>query len=165
MRPRQARGIVVGLVATYVLVVVAIPDSRARPERLLLITLALYVAFHARKRLGIGERPVAEPRPRASDRDVLPAESDVRLEQLDMALARAAQSGEQFARVTRPMLRRLAADRLRTSSGIDVTANPAGARQQMGEDLWAMFSVDPDEVGPAPDPQRLRDLVTALERL
>jgi hypothetical protein len=158
------RGIVVGLLVTLFLVGSALPATRSRPDRVAVLAAAAYAGWLVRKRLGVGTRPVAVP-PRGSDLDSMPEEQDVRLARLDASLARAAESGEQFARVTRPMLRRLAAQRLRARTGIDVTADPAGARREMGEELWAMFSADPCEVGPPPDPRKLRDLVQAVERL
>jgi hypothetical protein len=164
MRPKQVRGLVVGGLAVLVLVFAAVPPDRARPDKVVLLAAAVFACWSVRRRLGVGSRPVARP-PRGSDFDALPEEQDVRLARLDASLARAAESGEQFARVTRPMLRRLAAERLRARTGIDVTADPAGARRLMGEELWAMFSTDPGEVGPPPDPRTMRDLVQAVERL
>jgi hypothetical protein len=164
LRPRQVRGLVVGLVVATFLVSGSLPATRRRPDRVLLLVLVAYACFEARKRLGTGSRPVATA-PRGAEYDAGPEEQDVRLARLDASFERAAESGEQFARVTRPMLRRLVADRLRARTGIDVDADPAGARRQMGEELWEMFSTDPAAVGPAPGPERLRALVAAVERL
>ncbi|HWL35049.1 MAG TPA: hypothetical protein VNQ77_02540 [Frankiaceae bacterium] len=164
MRPGRVVGIVAGLFATFVLVLGSIPATRARAERLLVLTVVLYAGFAARRMLGVGERPHPTPQPRHGESE--PAEEqDVRLARLDASLARGAESGEQFWRVTRPALQRLTTERLRVGSGIDVTADPVGARQRMGEELWAMFSMPAGHAGPAPGPERLRRLVEHLERL
>ncbi len=164
MRPRQVRGIVVGVVAAFLLVFAVVPQSRARPESLVLLAVAAYVCYEVRLRLGAGERPVPSF-PHRPEVDAPPEEQDVRLARLDAALERTVESPEQFAQVMRPMLRRLATERLRDRTGIDVTADPVGARRQMGDELWQMFSASPSDVGPAPRPEELRDLVAALERL
>jgi hypothetical protein len=164
IRPRQLRGLVIGVTVSTLLVAGSLPATRRRPDRVLLLVLAAYACFEVRKRLGVGSRPVARA-PRREELEGGPDEQDVRLARLDASFARAAESGEQFARVTRPMLRRLVADRLRATTGIDVDADPAGARRQMGEELWEMFSADPAAIGPAPGPERLRALVAAVERL
>lgn len=164
MRPGRAAGIVVGLLGTFVLVVGSIPATRSRVDRLLVLTVVLYAGFVARRGLGVGVRPQADPQPRRGDSG--PAdEQDVRIARLDASLARGAQSGEHFWRVTRPALRRLTTERLRVGSGIDVTADPVGARRQMGDELWEMFSTPAEHAGPAPGPEGLQRLVERLERL
>lgn len=166
MRPAQIRGLAIGLVVSFALLWVAIPATAIRPENLVLLATVAYVCWQVRRRLGVGARPAPPaPPPVASLDDSAGAEQDVRLARLDAAVSRAAESGEQFAHATRPYLRQLAAQRLHDRTGIDVTANPQGARRQMGEELWQMFSADPDEVGPPPAPERLQSLVAALERL
>lgn len=164
MRSR-AVGTTLGLLGTFVLVMGLIPATRARLDRVLILTLVVYAGLVARRHLGVGVRPEPEPVPYGGA-DTSPAEEqDVRLARLDASLARAAESGEQFWRVTRPAMRRLVTERLRLKAGIDVTADPAGARRQMGEELWEMFSTPADHVGPAPGPARLRLLVERLEAL
>lgn len=165
MRIGRVVAVAGGLLGTFVLVLAVIPTTRARVDRIVLLTIVVYVAFQVRKRFGVGQRPAPTPPPH-DPWDTAPAdEQDVRLARLDASLAAAAESGEQFWRVTRPALRYLVTERLRLSAGIDVTADPAGARRQMGEDLWEMFSVPADHRGPAPGRERLRRLVEALERL
>lgn len=164
MRPGRVVGIVVGLFGTFVLVLGSIPATRSRMDRLLVLTVVLYAGFAARRGLGVGVRPRAVPEPRSGDSG--PAdEQDVRLARLDASLARGADTAEHFWRVTRPALQRLTTERLRLGSGIDVTADPVGARRQMGEELWAMFSTPAEHAGPAPGPERLQRLVERLESL
>lgn len=164
MTPGRLVGIAAGLLVTFALVFGSIPATRSRLDRLLVLTLVLYLGVRARRRLGVGVRPRIERWPSRADLGP-PDEPDVRLARLDSSLALAAGSGEHFARVTRPALRRLAAERLRLRAGIDVTADPTGARRVMGEDLWQLFATPPEVVGPAPGPLGLRDLVERLERL
>lgn len=165
MRAGRIGGTALGLLGTFALVLGSIPATRSRLDRILVLTVVLYAAFVARRHLGVGRRPEPEG-PSLAPSDPTPAEEqDVRLARLDASLERAATSGEQFWRVTRPALRRLTAERLRLRHGIDVTADPVGARRQMGEDLWLMFSVPADHAGPPPGRERLRELVEHLERL
>jgi hypothetical protein len=164
MRAGRVVGVVAGLFGTFVLVLGSIPATRSRVDRLLVLTVVLYAGFAARRMLGVGVRPSPVPPPAGGVSDP-PDEQDVHLARLDASLARAAGSGEQFWRVTRPALRRLTAERLKLGSGIDVTADPVGARRQMGEELWAMFSMPADHAGPAPGPEGLQRLVEHLERL
>ena len=165
MRAGRLGGSALGVLGTFALVLASIPATRSRLDRVLVLTVVLYAAFVARRRLGVGDRP-EPPAPGSGRHDPTPAEEqDVRLARLDASLERAAESGEQFWRVTRPALRRLVTERLRLRQGIDVTADPVGARRQMGEELWQMFSVPADHAGPAPGRERLRALVDRLERL
>jgi hypothetical protein len=165
--PRRVAGTTFGLLGAFLLVYVAVPPSRARLDRVVVLAGVVYVFSAVRRRLGVGARPEARA-PRAPDYygELSPAdEQDVRLARLDASLVRATESDEQFSRVTRPMLRRLATERLLTRTGIDVTADPSGARRLMGEELWEIFSAPADLLVAAPAPARLRDLVDRLERL
>jgi hypothetical protein len=165
VRKGRTAVIALGLLGTFVLVLGLVPATRARVDRVLVLTLVVYAGFLARKEVGVGARPQPVP-PEGGYLDPTPAdEQDVRLARLDQSLAQAAGSGEQFWRVTRPALQRLVAERLRLSKGIDVTADPAGARRQMGEELWQMFSTPAGHAGPAPGRERLRAMVDQLERL
>jgi hypothetical protein len=159
-------GRVLGAVATLVLVVMFVPPSRSRIDRIVVVGLAVYAGFLVRSEFGVGVRPEAVAPPPPSYGELSPAdEQDVRLARLDASLVRATESGEQFAKVTAPMLRRLVTERLRAKQGIDVTADPAGARRLMGEELWQIFAAPPEQHGPVPPPERLRHLVDRLERL
>jgi hypothetical protein len=154
------------LFGLWLLVGAIVPASRAAPERVAAIAGVVLVFALARRALGFGVRPEPELVPLYEYRELSAAdEQDVRLARLDASIERAAESGEQFARATVPMLRRLAAQRLRDKSGIDVTADPAGGRRLMGEELWEIFSTEARADAPPPSPQRLRDLVERLEAL
>jgi hypothetical protein len=159
-------GVTVGAFAALVLTTAVIPPARGGLPRILVIGLAAYGCLLARLGLGAGERPEAVPPPAPVYGELSSAdEQDVRLARLDASLRRGTESPEHWARTTRPLLRRLATERLRTRAGIDVTADPAGARRLMGEELWEIFATRPEDAGPAPAPERLALLVGRLERL
>jgi len=154
----------VTLFVAFLFVGALMPESRARQDRVAVLTCVLAICAYSRRRLGLGERP--EPQVAYGDADLgIVDEQDVRIARLDTSVARAADSAEHYARSFVPMLRRLATQRLADRAGIDVTADPAGARRLMGEELWEIYSTAVDERGPAPDPRRLRDLVARLEAL
>ncbi|HEX8002072.1 MAG TPA: hypothetical protein VF519_05200 [Mycobacteriales bacterium] len=150
--------------AAFLMVSSVVPVSRGRVDRLAVLTLALAGCALARYQIGVGVRP-APASPRPPEDSAVADEQDVRLARLDASVARAAESGAHYAGAFVPMLRRLAAERLADRAGIDVAADPAGARRLMGEELWEIFATAPDEHGPAPGPERLRLLVQRLERL
>lgn len=165
MRPGRVAGLAAGLLLAFFVVTVAVPPDRVRIDRLLVLTVVVFAAFTARRRFGTGTRPEPEAPAFGSGESTAAQEQDVMLARMDASLAQAAESPQQFWRVTRPAVRRLATERLRLRRGIDVTADPDGARRQMGEELWEMFATPPGHVGPAPGRDRLRALVERLERL
>jgi len=165
VRPGRVVGIAGALLGTFLLVLTVTPTSRARADRIAVLAVVVYAGFVARRSLGVGRRPQPAPPPTDPWESTPVDEQDVRIARLDRSLREAAESGEQFWRVTRPALRRLATERLRLKAGIDVTADPVGARRQMGEELWEMFSTPAEHRGPAPGGERLRLLVERLERL
>jgi hypothetical protein len=154
----------VTLFVTFLFVGALMPASRARQDRVAVLTCVLAVCAYSRYRLGVGVRPEPEETYGEADPGIAD-EQDVRLARLDTSVARASDSAEHYARSFVPLLRRLATERLADRAGIDVTADPAGARRLMGEELWQIFSTAADERGPGPDPKRLRDLVARLEAL
>ncbi|HEU0129642.1 MAG TPA: hypothetical protein VFQ85_01460 [Mycobacteriales bacterium] len=163
---RRAVGPLAGALALFALGLVLVPPDRLRVDRVAALAVAAYAFARARRLLGAGARPRAVAPGRAGDHELAPPEEqDVRLARLDASLARATESPEQFAHATRPMLRRLATERLLTRHGVDVTADPAGARRLMGEELWEIYSTPADRRGAPPDAARLRLLVERLERL
>ena len=166
MRRSRAFWLGLGAVLVYALVVATVPLERARPDRILLLCLAIYGSLLVRSALGVGDRPEAVAPVVRHTGELPPAdEQDVRLARLDTSIRYAVESGEHFATTTRPLLRRLATERLHDKQGIDVAADPAGARRLLGEELWEIFATDPDAPVPAPAPEQLRVLVERLERL
>lgn len=166
MRRSRPLWLLLGAVGTFFAVVAVVPPERARNDRVLVVCIAVYACLLVRAALGVGERPEAVAPQRHQTADLGPVdEQDVRLARLDASLERATENAEQFALSTRPMLRRLATERLRTKHGIDAAADPARARRLMGEELWEIFATPPDAVGPPPAPERLHHLVGLVERL
>jgi hypothetical protein len=161
---RKGLGWFASLFAAFLVVGAFIPATRGRQDRVAVLTGVLVVAALTRNALGVGHR-AHPPAPLPPDDLGIADEQDVRLARLDASVARAAESGEHYAKAFAPMLRRLVTRRIADRAGIDVTADPAGARRLMGEELWEIFATSPDERAPAPDPQRLRVLVERLERL
>lgn len=164
MRRRGVLWWTVWLALAFFMVGSVIPASRGRQDRIAVLTAVLAVCAYARYLMGLGRRPEpetvwGEPDPGIAD------EQDVRLARLDASVARAAESAEHYANAFVPLVRRLARERLATRRGIDVDADPAGARRALGEELWEIFATRADGRGQAPDPARLRVLVERLERL
>ena len=152
------------LLAAFLLVGSAIPATRGRQDRVAVLTVVLAACCYARYRLGVGDRPEPKTTYVTGDLGIAP-EQDVQLARLDLSVVRAAESSEHYARAFVPLLRRLVTERLSDRAGMDVTADPAGARRLMGEELWEIFATAVDERGPAPHPRELHALVERLERL
>jgi len=162
---RRSTGVALGFFATFVLVLGFVPPSRASRERILLVTGVVYGCFLVRLRFGMPDRPDAEPPAGYVPPDDAAAEQDVRMARLDASLRRASETGEHYARVGRPMLRSLAAQRLRDRTGVDPDTDPTTARRLLGEELWQIFATPPDEHAPPPPKEELQRLVAAVERL
>ncbi len=152
------------LFAAFLGVATIVPASRGRQDRVAVLTAVLVVCVLVRRVVGVGDRPEPEAAAPAADLGIAD-EQDVRIARLDTSVARAADSGEHYANAFVPMLRRLARQRLADRRGIDVDADPAGARRLMGEELWQIFATSSDPNAAAPEPARLRALVERLERL
>ena len=163
MIARRGMGWVTWLFLAYLLVGAFVPAARGRQDRVAVLTATLAACGYARYRLGLGERPEAPERHGDGDLGIAD-EQDVRLARLDSSIARAAESVEHYARVFVPLLQRLVTERLADKAGVDVDADPAGARRLMGEELWEIFATPAGHAGP-PAPERLRRLVEAVERL
>ena len=154
----------VWLFALFLFVGAFIPAARGRQDRVAVLTLALAACGWVRYRQGTGARP-EPPEPYAPDDPGIADEQDVRLARLDASVAHSAESADHYARAFVPMLRRLATQRLADRAGIDVTADPTGARRLMGEELWEIFSTGAGGGAQPPRPERLRALVERVERL
>lgn len=78
----------------------------------------------------------------------------------------ASQAGDVHYRL-RPVLRGIAAHRLRVGPGIDLDGAPGRARQLLGDDLFDLVRADrpapDDRFGPGMSPEALRALVDRLE--
>jgi len=91
------------------------------------------------------------------------------LERVQRELSLAGQTAADLHFRLRPRLRRIATQLLAARRGIELDANPAAARQALGEELWEI--VRPDRETPLRrdarglDPAKADRVVTALERL
>ena len=92
------------------------------------------------------------------------AEYLARLRQLQRRLEAASRDGSKYDRNVRPLLVRLATDRVRLKHGIDVTRQPGRARELMGEQLWLLIST-PAAAGPGPSRAQLSALLDSIEAL
>jgi hypothetical protein len=162
---RRTTGLALGLLAVFVLVLGFVPPNRASRERIALLTLVVYGCVLVRVRFGMPQRPEPEPATGGRRDSGVADEQDVRLARLDTALRRAVEEPDQYARVTRPMLRSLAAERLRNASGVDPDTDPQTARRLLGEELWQIFATAQDDHAPPPGRQQLAALVAGIERL
>jgi hypothetical protein len=88
-----------------------------------------------------------------------------RLRQLERRLEAASSDGSKYDRNVRPMLARLATDRLRQKYGIHPGRQPAQARQVLGEQLWSLTIAPAAQTSPAPSYAELTALVARIEAL
>jgi hypothetical protein len=172
--PRAARTstgrLVSDLVVLALLVVgllVAVPPDRRDYARIAFVAALLFTVVMARRLLGPGGRPAVVARvPR--DPPVAAADYVSRLARLTGSLEAGGSSRAKFDLTVRPLLYRVAVDRLCTRHGLDLAGvHAAAARHRLGEDLWQLFA---DTRPPAYDepPPSLDDVqrwVTAVERI
>jgi hypothetical protein len=112
----------------------------------------------------------ADPQPLAS---VPPVEPPVqsggnyftRLRQLERRLEAASRDGSKYDRNVRPVLARLAIERLRQKYGIDPRRQPVQAREVLGEQLWSLTIAPPEPASPAPSHAELSTLIALIEGL
>ena len=153
-------GLLAGLAAAFVILVIAVPPERARPDRMLVAGIAAVVCWQARMAIGAGHRP--EPRLLVGSDDLGPPdEFAVQMARLESSLRFASDSNRHFELAIRPLLRDLVEGRLRIGHGVDLRAQPARGRQLMGEELWQIVASPPESLadGPGPPPETLRRLV------
>lgn len=88
-----------------------------------------------------------------------------RLRQLERRLEAATRDGSKYDRNVRPMLARLAAERLRQKYGIDPRSQPLQAREVLGEQLWSLMTPPPEPSSPASSHAELSMLLDLIEAL
>jgi hypothetical protein len=88
-----------------------------------------------------------------------------RLRQLEHRLEAASRDGSKYDRNVRPVLARLALERLRQKYGIDPRRQPVQAREVLGELLWSLTMAPPEPASPAPTHAELSRLVGLIEAL
>jgi hypothetical protein len=167
---RLLRSAALALAATVVLVaaVQLAPDRRGVAVGVWLLLLGALAL-----RLLVGVVRLAHPPPGRSPfdaaLDAVPAgpRPPAELERLARLLALSSASALHAQARLRPELRRLAADRLAWSRGIDLDRQPEQARAALGEAAWALLRPDPggpaDRHAPGPSRATLAAVLDAVE--
>jgi hypothetical protein len=166
------RAAVLAVAATLALVAVV----ELRPDRRPLAVAAWLLLLGAlAARLLLRWLLLAYPRPERSPFDAALATRPGRprppaeLERLARLLALSSASAVYAHTRLRPELRRVAADRLSWSRGIELDADLAAARAALGEAAWPLVRPDPgdlpDREEPGVPPAALAAAVAALERV
>ncbi len=112
-------------------------------------------------RVGEALRPVRwppTPRPAHHADD----HADPRLSVLDAAVRRSAEDTMAYGTRLQPVLRELAASRLRRAYGVDLAARPEEARRLLGDGVWPLLTehrAEPVSV------RQLDEVLTAIERI
>ena len=70
-----------------------------------------------------------------------------------------------FEQRVRPLLIRVADERLRQRHGVDFHADPASARTIVGEELWHLMTREPITTGKPPSHREVTAWVSAVERI
>ncbi|HEU5268650.1 MAG TPA: hypothetical protein VFU36_01910 [Jatrophihabitans sp.] len=156
------RGAAIGLAIGAVLELISLFGHTGGSPVLLIGVPLVSVVLLQLVRAGIGETPPPEPvsqssRPRA--------EYFVRLRQLERRLDRACHDPSNYEWTVRPMLARLAAERLQAKHGVSVHRDPVHARELMGEPLWQIMTTAPERPSQPVNQARLRELVQAISRI
>jgi hypothetical protein len=90
------------------------------------------------------------------------------LEEIERAVDFAVWNAADLRRRLRPLLREIAAHRLRSRRGVDLERNPEAAERVLGPVTWSLLSGDSepaDRRGPGARPDQLREAVDRLEAL
>ncbi|MEO7260074.1 MAG: hypothetical protein ABI047_02240 [Jatrophihabitantaceae bacterium] len=88
-----------------------------------------------------------------------------RLRQLERRLEAASRDGSKYDRNVRPVLAKLATDRVRQRYGIDPRNQPIQAREVLGEQLWSLTIAPAEPASPAPSHAELSTLLSLIEAL
>jgi len=106
------------------------------------------------------------PPPQRAPVPIVPVtEYFIRLRHLERRLERASKDVTDFDWNLRPLLARLAVERLEHRHGVRIRTEPDKARQIVGEQLWQILTTSPQAmVGPT-GPDRVRELVAAISRI
>ncbi|HEY0167107.1 MAG TPA: hypothetical protein VGB75_08700 [Jatrophihabitans sp.] len=109
----------------------------------------------------------AEPPPPAPVDPPAPAGGEYlsRLRQSERRLEAASRDGSKYDRNVRPVLARLAVERLRQKYGLDPVSQPIQAREVLGEQLWSLTIAPPTPASPAPSHAQLSALLDQIEAL
>jgi len=154
-------GLAAGIVA---LLVATAAGSEPPPQLCVGIGLAAALLVQLVRETAAEPEPVELAEPELTEP---PAGNDYlsRLRQLERRLEAASSDGSKYDRNVRPLLARLATDRLRQKYGINPGRQPAQARQVLGEQLWSLTIAPTAQPSPAPSHAELTALVARIEAL
>lgn len=158
-----AHGGVGALIGLAFWAVLNIGDYRARPVFCIGLGLALGLALGLVRVVAGGQ--VEPPAPPAREADEAPAPyADLYF--IEYRLSWGSVERERFERRVRPLLVRLATERLIQRHGIDPDREPNRARQIVGEQLWMLMTgpAAPEDSRP-PRPKEVDELVRAIEQI
>lgn len=163
LQNRIALAAAIGLIGGLaVLPILRVVD--AHPDKRLFIGLCVAAAVLAQ----LVRETAAEPeRLEPAPAQLPPGRSEyfARLRQLERRLEAASRDGSKYDRNVRPLLARLAADRLRQKYGIDAGRQPVRAKEVLGDQLWSLMVEPPAQGSAAPSQAQLSALVAAIEAL
>ncbi len=160
---RLARAAALGLGAGLAVLLTGAASAVAlRPELCAGIGVAVAVLAQLVRETAADPQPPAElaepPAPPG-------AEYLSRLRQVERRFEAASRDGSKYDRNVRPLLARLATERLRQKYGIDPTRQPAQAHEVLGEQLWSLTTAPPAQPSPAPSHAQLSALLDRIDAL
>jgi hypothetical protein len=157
-----AKAIAIALVlATIVWTVLALGGLRARPGYCFGVALAIAIlVVLIRAVLAPGE--AIPDRSEGSGTNQTPYAD---LYFLEYRLSWGSVERSRFEQRVRPLLIRVADERLRQRHGVDFNTDPGKARGIVGEDLWQLMTRETITEGPPPTHRQVTALVSAIERI
>jgi hypothetical protein len=174
LRPRIAEpsgggwfGHVLWLLGALLAVLIVVPPDRRDAGRIVVVGVLVFAVVLTRRLLGGGTRPMPWQRPAPQPPG---AGEDYRgqLARLTAALELGSGSLRKFDLTVRPLLYRVAGDRLRAQHGIDLRSDVAGARGYLPDDLWQLFArpeASPYDGAPVPTMDEVERWIAAVERI
>lgn len=165
---RRRGSLAVGTLAAVALIIVAWVSPANLPAAIhVLVPLMAGLAIRALA-LDVLEGPASFVRTRPRRRR-LPTDQPTELRRIEAALAVSPASAMQAHHRLRPVLREIAADRLRVRRRIDLDDDPVRAREALGDEAWALLRPDrpppKDRVSPGPSMDRIERVVDRLESI
>lgn len=167
-RSRQVLRDLCAVVAIGLAVFIATPPDRRDPWRVAFVSALVFAVFLTRRLVGEGSRPAIAAR---ADRDPHPAGAEhlTQIARLTGSLEAGSSSRAKFDLTVRPLLYRVAAERLLSRHGVDLRrdADAPVARARLGDDLWQLFAATgrPAYDDPPPTLDEVRQWISAVERI
>lgn len=152
-------GAAVGAAVWFVL---RLASVSSRPAYLVGVAVA---ALAVGRVVRMARAPVSQPVAVADDSDEPAPRGVHELIALEHRLSWGSVDAERFESRVRPLLVRIAAERLRLRHGIDHTRQPDRARSILGDRLWQLMTEPTDPNRRAPSQRALRRIVEGIERI